>query len=587
MRVVASAGWILALAGLCTGCAVTVDGDDRGAVHVARAGTDLGPTPGRIADGELRGYEHVGRIDVDLYRVDLDVDPIGETFSAYTSLDLRLLEPARVFALDLARDVVVEDVAGTISRWRHLGDVLYLVSEEPLGPGPAHVSIAYRGRMNEVILVCEPDFGGLMVGGNRAGSTIVHSSNWPNHARRWIPSHDHPSDGAAVQLSVTLPDEFRVIASGTLVDVAGRPGGRKRWSYEEARPMPTHAIHIAAFPWVEHDLGEVSGVPVRAYLYGIDVDTASALSETVRALEWSSAHLGELGWSKYAMVAAPLCGGSRSEPTAVSFDESDLTDPVWARRAAVHEVMRHWFGSSVRIARWNDAWWPDAIAGYLTVLYMRDTWGPDAEAMFLEEAWERGARVPAQALRPDGDEVVPDAVRDELAGSTGVWAMRTLHRAIGDEAFWRAVRTLAVDHQGEAIDTATLRAIFEREAGRDLGWWFDDVVARDGVAELSGTIESWDPATQRGTLVVTQHQPEPRGLPLDVEIHDETGATTRASLTLDGATTRTPVTLAAPPVRVVIDPDATHFVRARCATDPDCAPMFVCTPHLTCAPPTW
>ncbi|MBW8839865.1 MAG: hypothetical protein JF602_08445, partial [Gemmatimonadetes bacterium] len=84
------------------------------------------------------------------------------------------------------------------------------------------------------------DYGGTVVDGliasrDSAGRWAYFADNWPNRARHWIPSIDHPSDKATVTWHVIAPPSETVVANGKLVstrDVRGHDGSSKReWTW--------------------------------------------------------------------------------------------------------------------------------------------------------------------------------------------------------------------------------------------------------------------------------------------------------------------------------------------------------------------
>ena len=70
---------------------------------------------------------------------------------------------------------------------------------------------------------------GLIIRTDSAGRWTAFGDNWPNRARNWIPSVDHPSDKATVTWTVNAPSERRVVANGELVRRPRSPGRRARF----------------------------------------------------------------------------------------------------------------------------------------------------------------------------------------------------------------------------------------------------------------------------------------------------------------------------------------------------------------------
>jgi hypothetical protein len=89
---------------------------------------------------------------------------------------------------------------------------------------------------------------GLILQENVHGQRTAFMDNWPNRARFWLPSVDHPADKATVRFTVHAPAAWRVIANGRLVTEAGPtpagaigPAGERRtWVWSADQPIPVY-----------------------------------------------------------------------------------------------------------------------------------------------------------------------------------------------------------------------------------------------------------------------------------------------------------------------------------------------------------
>ena len=59
---------------------------------------------------------------------------------------------------------------------------------------------------------------GLVMRTDSSGRWTAFGDNWPNRARHWIPSVDHPSDKATVQWNVRAPSSLTVVGNGELIE---------------------------------------------------------------------------------------------------------------------------------------------------------------------------------------------------------------------------------------------------------------------------------------------------------------------------------------------------------------------------------
>ena len=93
------------------------------------------------------------------------------------------------------------------------------------------------------------------------GDGRILATNWPNRARHWSPSVDHPSDKATVTWRVTASPAKTVIANGKLVSTKTvRADGieRQETVWRETKRLPVYLMVIAVAPLVEVDLGDTA-----------------------------------------------------------------------------------------------------------------------------------------------------------------------------------------------------------------------------------------------------------------------------------------------------------------------------------------
>src|SRR5688500_5790692 len=69
---------------------------------------------------------------------------------------------------------------------------------------------------------------GLIVSRDSAGRWLAFGDNWPDRARHWLPTVDHPSDKATVTWVVTAPRGRTVVANGELVDERDAPAAVRK-----------------------------------------------------------------------------------------------------------------------------------------------------------------------------------------------------------------------------------------------------------------------------------------------------------------------------------------------------------------------
>src|SRR5205085_8459257 len=165
-------------------------------------------------------------VDVRHYDFALELPASGNVIRGFATLNVGRASTTGTLVLDLVRltvDSVRVDGART-PFGRTLDEVripLRARAESSV------VEVAYHGAVED----------GLIVRTDSAGRWTGFGDNWPNRARFWIPSVDHPSDKATVSWTVAAPAERTVVANGVLVDRVQLPNGRVRTRWRESHPI--------------------------------------------------------------------------------------------------------------------------------------------------------------------------------------------------------------------------------------------------------------------------------------------------------------------------------------------------------------
>ncbi|MDQ3950928.1 MAG: hypothetical protein M3282_11365, partial [Gemmatimonadota bacterium] len=229
----------------------------------------------------------------------------------------------------------------------------------PAGEGDTvRVTVSYGGEVRD----------GLVIRTDSLGRWTAFGDNWPNRARHWIPSIDHPSDKATVSWTVRTPPGRTVVANGRQLPLERMRVGYaeprvSRW--REDRPIPTYAMVFAAAPLVRHELGAaacglaelercveqaVYVMPeVRDYMPGPFASAAGVV-------EWMARLVGPFPYEKLAHVQSSTIYGGMENASAIFYDERLFRDRALSTDLVAHEIAHQWFGDAVTIRDWPHLW---------------------------------------------------------------------------------------------------------------------------------------------------------------------------------------------------------------------------------------
>ena len=191
---------------------------------LAVAGALLSPTT--LTDT----YPKNPNIDALNYAFTIELSDTTDLIVGELALDVRFVGAGvRAVRLDLisasaaqgGKGMRVSDVMmnGTAIPFTHANDVLLVpLATAPVVNQRARLVVRYRGTPAT----------GLKIGNNKYGDRTFFSDNWPDKARHWLPTIDHPYDKATSEFIVTAPSHYQVVSNGLQVEISDVPGGRRR-----------------------------------------------------------------------------------------------------------------------------------------------------------------------------------------------------------------------------------------------------------------------------------------------------------------------------------------------------------------------
>ncbi|MFZ5510847.1 MAG: M1 family metallopeptidase [Pseudomonadota bacterium] len=373
----------------------------------------------------------------------------------------------------------------------------------------------------------------------------------------WYP---RPAPLFAYRLTLSLPAGQRGLVAGRLVSEEAPPGGPYRARFEF--PQPADGIDLMAGPWVVREklVPRPGGAPLRLRTYFFrDLDAVPGLAEGYledvrRYLERYSAEIGAYPFGEFSVVASPLPTGF-GMPTLTYLGADVLRLPFIRATSLGHEVLHNWWGNGV-YPGYDKGNWSEGLTTFMADYAYKEQESP-AAARDMRLSWLRDfAAVPADGHQPLASfrsRTHGAAAAVGYGKSAMVFLM--LRDAIGEDAFRRGIRVFWQRHRFQIASWDDLRAAFEEAAGRPLGGFFGQWLARAGGPAVRLTDAAVARAAGRLRLTLTLEQSAPAyALRLPVEIVYGERSEVRW---IDSAGERDTATLEVdePPTGVRLDPE--------------------------------
>lgn len=485
------------------------------------------PSPGmQAARAPFDTYPKNPGIDALNYAFRIEIADSTDAIHGELTLDFRIVSAdVRTLRLDLvdagaARDAKGMRVAsvtldGATVRFTHADSVLLV----PLG-----TTIAPQRRMRLVVRYGGVPANGLRIGKNRHGDRTFFSDNWPDRARHWLPTIDHPYDKATSEFIVTAPSHYQVVSNGLQVEATDLSGNRRRTHWRNSVPIAPWLYVLGVSRFAMERVDTFDGKAIETWVYPQDREAgfAAFATPTKQALAFYSDYVGPFAYERLANIQASSVAGGMEAASAILYNESAVAGGIRWRNVIIHEVAHQWFGNAVTESDWDDVWLSEGFATYFTLLFIEHAYGRDEFLRGLEAS--RRTVMSFAAANP-GYTIIHQNLRrmDQVTSShtyqKGSWILHMLRGVVGDAAFQRGIRAYYQRHYNANATTADFRRAMEEATGRDLSWFFEQWLYRPGDLKVTG---SWDyDANTRQLLITLEQGPGNSGLftmPIDVAV---------------------------------------------------------------------
>jgi len=439
------------------------------AAHAAPAGE-----PGAAGAGDpYFPLEGNGGYDVRHYDLSFSYDPATDRLDGTMVIRARATQDLSRLDLDLQQlEVGAVRVNDNPAGFTRDGQELQVTPNNRLRRGSTfNVAVDYGGVPQTIV-------GSPIVFGSPYG--FLHTDDGafmgdePNVASTWMPLSDHPSDKASWTIRATVPAGKGVVANGRLVSQV-TANGKSTFVWDEPEQMATYLVTACIGNWVIKTGRTPGGVPETV---AVDPTIIASRPDAVDFFYDTTAEATDLWVKTFGPYPFDSTGAIADNATfngqPLGFSLETQTRPVYSAvrstSTIAHELAHMWFGDSVSVADWRHIWLNEGFASYAQYLWTEHLGGASPHDQFVAEFNSRPASDPfwnSQIADPQRDTMFQRAVYRR-----GAMTLQALRDKIGDDAFFRVLRTWTAEHfQGNAT-TAQFIALSERISGQELGNFF-------------------------------------------------------------------------------------------------------------------
>ncbi len=228
-------------------------------------------------------------------------------------------------------------------------------------------------------------------------------------------------------------------------------------------------------------------VELATYFFPDNADLADEyLDATAKYLDAYVPILGDYPFEKFAVVENFFASGL-GMPSFTLLGSGSIKRHYVQPYALGHEIVHSWIGNSVfKVAGRGN--WVEGLTTYLANYYWHELSHDTRQAYEQRRLMLYGYSV---YVTPDQDYPVAQFLRkrekkdDAIGYQKSAFVFHLLRREIGDESFWRAVKTFVSQYRNRPADWGVIETVFSRESHRSLRWFFEQWIEQSGAPTLS------------------------------------------------------------------------------------------------------
>ena len=376
-------------------------------------------------------------------------------------------------------------------------------------------------------------FDGLRIGATMFGDRSFFNENWPNRARHWLPTMDHPSDKATSEFIVTAPIHYKVISNGLLMEESAMGNNTKLTHWKQSVPVSCWLFVLGVADFAVKYVDQFNGKSIETWVYAKNREAGfyDFDKPTKAVLEFYSSYIGPFAYEKLANIQCASVNGGMETSSAIFYGQDLINgkQDERIRNIVIHEIAHQWFGNAVTETTWDDAWLSEGFATFFTLLFIEKEYGKEEYEKGISKAkkavFDMAIKMPEFSIVSNRS-AEKEPVTSGITYQKGAWVLYMLRNLVGDVNFKKGIQSYYAKFYNANATTDDFRAAMEKASGKDLKIFFRQWLYQPVNPVINGSWE-YNAVTKKITLQVEQAQMGDMlfNLPLEIGYY-KTGSTT-------------------------------------------------------------
>lgn len=503
--------------------------------------------------------EQSSPVDITNYKINAELLPDSHTLKATATVTLKTLKQTQSVVLEMNGSLTVSGVRAADGK-----TVLQFIQDK-VNELNVKVNLGKLYEANSEIILTFDYAGPLATpeGGPLPDTRLAYvgpEQAYLFYASRWFPFHGYAADRATSDISITVPKGWSV-AGHSANPVTSTTGKDGRPTFTFIETQPTLPGSFAAGQFITRTINS-GGLQIDVFaLPGSESRAQEFGQEVAQILQFYNTRFGPYAFGTRYVVAqvddetldSYSGAGISFLPHKTLVSEKPLPVDQLAR-----EVAYQWWGQSVGLKNFDDAWLSQGLAEYSSLLYresqqsaaeFRESLSEMIELALAYEQEASIARAPAQL----NDQ---SPAYKSVIFYKGAYVYHMLRGTIGDDKFFNLIKNYYTTYKGQSANIEDFESLADKVAGQKLRGFFGLWVDSTGVPEFKTeyTILRTKEGKFRVRGAVRQNMDSFRG-PVTVAIEAEGGRESKETLDMRGTSADFDMASEGKPLEVVVDPE--------------------------------